>query len=248
MKNKKILIGISTFILFFSIQTPSSQRHSEPNKRVLLALDKIQHDECLIEITHQALKRAGYMADTQAVFIKNTTEQDLREKYDLLLGAEYSESLVKEMAYSDPIDSFEVGLLTLKKHDIRYLNLMDLAPYSIGYLRDASVTPAFDQATFLKKVAVDSMEQNIHNLLSNKVDIIVGNKRQMLAMIKHQYPNDINQVKYLNSPLQRLYFYNAFTKTRPDYLQLRDDFNLALHEMKLDGSYSKIIQKYERVF
>jgi ABC-type amino acid transport substrate-binding protein len=61
--------------------------------------------------------------------------------------------------------------------------------------------------------------------------------------LKTQFPDEYGKIDTLPEPLGENKFYNAFSRTHPDYEKNVADFNKGLKAIIDDGTYDKIMKK-----
>jgi polar amino acid transport system substrate-binding protein len=213
-------------------------------REVEAVADYEKQDGALVEIVRTALQRAGHHLTVHYMPWARALVEAQEGHADLLLGAYYTAERARSMAYSQPIGQLDISLLTLKKYHIRYSKLEDLKPYYIGVIRDAAVSPAFDHADFLNKEAVPDIEQNLAKLQLGRIELIAYKKDLLAAMIAARYPSERDQFEFLEPPLASNPMYCAFPMQKPGYRALLSDFNQGLEQIRQDGSYQRIVQKY----
>lgn len=137
-----------------------------------------------------------------------------------------------------------VSLFTHKSSNIVFKgSLDDIKRLNIGLVRGVSYGSIFDDAVRnnkLKKLYVaNNGSSNFEMLLSNRVDIVVSNKYGAHYIIdKNKF-----QVKELIPEIERIPSYIGFSKKR-ELLEVRDEFDRILIELKKDNTYNSIIKKY----
>jgi polar amino acid transport system substrate-binding protein len=215
-----------------------------PAHEVEAVADYEKQDGALVEIVRTALQRAGHHLTVHYMPWARALVEAQHGRADLLLGAYYTAERARAMAYSEPIGQLDISLLTLKKYRIHYAKLEDLKPYRIGVIRDAAVSPAFDRAAFLNKEAVPDIAQNLSKLLLGRIELIAYKKDLLAAMIAERYPGEQDQFEFLEPPLASNPMYCVFPMQKPSYRTLLADFNQGLQQIRQDGSYQRIVQKY----
>lgn len=214
-------------------------------RELLVATDYEKRGGYLEVVTMEALKRQGYQIKIEYMPWARALRLSMDfGAYDILLGAYLTRERQAKMAYSDPIGQAEHSLFALRLKKIRYTSVSDLAPLSIGKIRDAAVSDAFDKANLPGIEEVTSIEQNIKKLQAGRIDAFVDKKRTTLHILQTQFADFADQVEAIEPPLQVDYFYNAFPKSRPDHQKLLADFNRGLRAIKKDGTYDAILKKH----
>lgn len=124
-------------------------------------------------------------------------------------------------------------------------DIKSLSRYSFGAARKISYGNLFDNAVekrVLSNLAlVNTEEQVFKMLIAGRLDIVVSNKFGASDILKQISGQE--KVRELIPTLQTVPSYIAFSKKR-NLSAIRNKFDLTLKQMKTDGSYHKIIQKY----
>ncbi|MBN2059348.1 MAG: transporter substrate-binding domain-containing protein [Deltaproteobacteria bacterium] len=199
-----------------------------------------------MEITEEAFKRVGYAPEFKFLPWIRALDLSLEGKYDVLLGAYYTQERAEKMTYSEPIGKTEKMLLKLKEKDIRYKTLEELKPYRIGYIRGAQVSREFEEAekAYLNVEYVVDTEMNIRKLLSGRIDLVVEKKERIIYLLDTVFKKDRHKVEFIYPPLAINYFYNCVSKILPNHREIVDDFNRGLKILREDGTEEKILKKY----
>ncbi|WP_169749014.1 transporter substrate-binding domain-containing protein [Gynuella sunshinyii] len=210
-----------------------------------MSTDAEKKDGYLVQVTSEAFKRSGYDLEVRYLPWKRALEESMTGKVDGLLGAYYTDERAEKLYYSEPVGEVVISFMALKESNIRYNTLTDLKALEIGMVRGAVVNADFDQADYLNKIPVSTIEQNIQKLINNRVALIVDKQQQLQNIVENQYPDWVDKVEYLSPPLRVDYFYNAFFMAHPDGQKILTDFNKGLAEIRADGTYDQILQKYK---
>lgn len=198
------------------------------------------------EIISQAFKRVGYKVRFTFLPWSRAYEDTRKGKYDGLYASYYSKERAEIFALSDPYISGPLVLCSRNDRAIEFKTLRDLSSYRIGVVRGYVNTPEFDKADYLKKEAVVSDILNLRKLLGGRVDLIVIDKFTAMYHLKNtpSVQGDLNNVRFLNPPLEEKPLYIMFSKAVSDYKVKLADFNRGLSEIKADGTYEGILNKY----
>lgn len=130
--------------------------------------------------------------------------------------------------------------MTRSDMDIGYNELTDLNGYTIGTVHGFAYTDAFDKAGFLRKDAgATSPAQLLQKLMVKRVDLIVGDKTQLLYLARQQGVAD--RVKILPKPLAEVARYVGFARSNADKA---DRFAQGLEKLRRDGTLEKIISSW----
>jgi polar amino acid transport system substrate-binding protein len=124
-------------------------------------------------------------------------------------------------------------------------DLSKLSSLKFGVVRSLSYGAKLDFALKSKMLAnVEDVANGMPNflkLLDSRVDIVPSNKYVAVDILSKI--GRMGDVKELMPEIQTVSSYIAFSKKR-NLTAVRDDFDKVLREMKVDGSYQKIIDDY----
>lgn len=124
-------------------------------------------------------------------------------------------------------------------------NLSLMEGYTFGTVRKISYGSVFDQAVEQGMIShieeTRSGEKNMAMLILNRVDILVSNKYGAYDILNKLGRED--DVRELDPEVQTVPSYLAFSKKR-GLGHIRDQFDFTLKEMKMDGTYQKIIDAH----
>lgn len=139
-----------------------------------------------------------------------------------------------------PLQDGRTVFAVAKNSKVKYDNLKDLEGFTIGVVRGYAYTKEFDEAAFLKKD--DAAKDNVNilrKLAGGRVDIIVGDENVLSAEARKLGMSD--KIRFLPKALKVVQRYAAFplgNKTKAER------FAKALKEIKENGEYGKIIERY----
>lgn len=133
-----------------------------------------------------------------------------------------------------------VAALTVSGVEVN--SLEDLRGLRVGVVREYSYGESFDSMRGLNKIKANSSHQMLKMLLSQRMDVAVGNKAVFKFLAKKQ--GMLAHIKFIhvvgNDPL-----YLMFSKKRGARAQrLARDFSIVVREMHKDGTFKAIQDKY----
>jgi polar amino acid transport system substrate-binding protein len=196
-------------------------------------------------IVKEAFKRGGHNATVEFIPWLRALHIVKKGNANLVMGAYYSEKREKDYYYSDPFYELDVGFVALKSRGIsEFYSLKDLKDYRIGISRGWVNNKEFDRAKFLNKRPADSPKLNIKKLFSKRVDLIVIAFGLFNYEINNLEKSMIQEYVYIQPPLQKHALHLIMSRKVIDYREVIDDFNRGLLDMKLDGTYEKILKEY----
>lgn len=196
------------------------------------------------EIIAEAFQRVGYR--TRFVFLpwKRAMIRVAEGRHDALACAYYSKERDRIYAVSDSYAESPLGFFKQKDRDIRYRNLPDLQPYTIGVTLGYINTEAFDAATYLKKEAIVRDEQNIRKLALGRIDLALMDKYVGYYYLDNYLPGQRATIEFLEPPLENRKLCLMFSREKMDYQQKRKLFNQGLAIIRADGTMTAILERY----
>ena len=133
-----------------------------------------------------------------------------------------------------------VFMTTHKTRISDWQSLNDFAPFVIGQVRGYAYESSFDNADLGRDTSAQNPRQLVSMLLAGRIDIIVGDRTQLLYFVQEQRAQQ--QVRLLPRPLVEMPRYVAFSKgdtTRAE------QFSQALERLRERGELDTILRKWE---
>lgn len=141
-----------------------------------------------------------------------------------------------------PIRTGSTVFMTTHKTAIQdWQDIEDLSPYTIGQVRGYAYESGFDQADLARDTSAQNPRQLVSMLLAGRIDIIVGDKVQLLYFVREQLGEA--QVRVLPRPLVEMPRYVAFGKGDKQRAQ---QFSAALERLRAQGKLAAIQQRWEQ--
>jgi polar amino acid transport system substrate-binding protein len=196
-----------------------------------------------LEIVAAAFKKVGY----NVKYVFNNDWEDAYKKldkgmYDGMCPEYYTKAKESTLLFSD---FFSESLLTLafnKGLNLKYAGVKDLIPYRLGVVKGYFNTPEIDSATNLKKVIAATDEENLNNLITKKVDVIVIDRLVAQYFFDTKYQKSKLLIGFIDKPLMIHPLFVLFPKSLKESGQRVKDFNRGLEEIKKDGTYKAIMK------
>ena len=199
------------------------------------------------QIVIEAFKRAGHNATVEYLPWDRALHKVKDAEADIVLGAYYTKQRANEFSYSSPILMVDVGLVAGPHIDIsRYSTLRDLNRFRIGVAKGWANSPEFDAAQYLNKYVAKNQILNIRKLKHARVDMIAVS----FEVFRHEnakFPPPYSSQKhaYLEPLLSRSSLHIMMNNKLDDHQLIIASFNLALRQMKGDGTYDKILREHK---
>lgn len=199
-------------------------------------------------ISRAAFDRAGYELTIEFVPWTRALAGAKAGVYDGLLGAYYSRDRIAALAYSDAVSHNDENLLQVRGRGIRFNSFFDLQRYRVASLRD-SVQSQTLRDFGITVIDTDDTKTAVNLLLNERYDLFTIGKQQFNYLFS--VDPDLRAIKHkveLIEPAFRTYkLYNAVSRKRPDADEVVSAFNSALDEMRKDGSYDSILQRFDKL-
>lgn len=140
-----------------------------------------------------------------------------------------------------PIRTGSTVFMTTSKTSIRdWQSLDDLNAFVIGQVRGYAYESNFDKAELRRDTSAQNPRQLVSMLLAGRIDLIVGDRTQLLYFIQEQRAHE--QVRLLPTPLVEMPRYVAFAKGDEERAR---QFSAALEKLRAQGELEKILRKWE---
>jgi len=240
IENVLKLVPTCLLVLFFIISGAMAE-----NQKISFVTDTHKKNGYLVAITKEAFKRVGYDVDVTYMPWNRALVNVMEGRNEALLAAYYTDERAGKMLYSHSIGQTEIVLFKRQKSTIEYSDLTDLKSYTIGTIRGAATSTEFDAADYLEKIVLPSPDIMIKMLLADRIDLLVEQRKVIHTYLKNQFPNDINSLSALAPPLQVSKYFCTFSKKSPRHEKLVSDFNQGLQQIKMDGTYQRLINEYD---
>lgn len=213
--------------------------------------EELSHGGIFSEIVTAAYARKGYTVRYTDMPWARVLETVKDGDLDAAACAYYTEERNETYFFSDPV--MQGGALVLYKKkgtDITAWKTMeDLRGYRIGVLRGSAYTSEFDQADFLEKEAASSELFNLKKLLAGRLDLVLMDPAVANYFIRQyltdQEEFDTDEFDTVSPPLNEgQSVYLMFSRAIPDIQIKIQALNEGLKEIREDGTYNDILQKY----
>ncbi|WP_018691710.1 substrate-binding periplasmic protein [Algicola sagamiensis] len=196
-------------------------------------------------IVTQAFQKAGY----QVTYHYRPWTRALKEAKDGevhgVMDVYKTKERTKFLSYPDVVWKVKEELITVKPLNINYGgDLSNLKSAVIGVIRGSTAHDDFDQAQ-LKTYPYNQQDQGILLILKERIDLILAPRSLFFYHLERLSPRfDRSKVKILSPPYKVFDMYVAFSKKKPGFEKLTEEFNAGLKQIKADGSYQKILKKH----
>lgn len=240
----------SALLLSFALITASAGTYADDPVKMMTNtwppyVDQQMPEEGLaVELVTHIFARAGYPVKNTIDTWPRAMEGVRAGLYDVLGAAWRDDARDAEFVYSEPYLMNELIVVKRRELQGRFLSIDAMKNARVGLVTDYAYGVDFTEIPGVKLLYENHIIQNLINLLDNKVDFVVGDRR-VIALQLEEYLKDRRheiEVVSISLPPRALYVAGSRSTGRP--AKLITEFNAALLEVKRDGSYQKIIEKW----
>ena len=203
----------------------------------------------LVEISAEALRRAGYVPEVEAIPWARAVEA-AQAGEGVITAFSHTPDRDRSFDYSDVVFDDRVVLVTRRGADFPFLTLKDLAGHTIGIQRGSSYGPALEAALGMFVPVRDSGHiERLRMLVAGRIDgAIVSGGIPAVLFNAGAAGIELHDLIIHATPIAIDPNYMAIAKSRPDAAEILGRVNSALGEMNRTGMIEKIIAAYENSF
>ena len=198
-----------------------------------------------VELVNKALQRKGYQPRLHIENWQRALEGVQIGVFDATCAIWKTAKREQDLLFSEPYLDNKISFIKKKSLTVEYAHFTDLTGFVIGVLRDYAYSEQFTQSRILIKIPANHLIQNLQKLNQGTIDLTVGDELAINYALQKYLPMHANSFEFLAPPLANKKLYLAVSKSNKTAQTIIDDFNQAIKEMKLDGSYDQIISKYQ---
>jgi polar amino acid transport system substrate-binding protein len=212
----------------------------------------LDHDKpvgYIIDISTEALRRAGYVAEIDPLpWARAVAEADAGD--GAITGFSRTAERERRFDYSDLVLEDRVVLVTRRGADFPFNSLKDLANRTIGMQRGSSYGPELEAALGTFHPIRDSGHcERLKMLAAGRIDGAIVSGRTASAIFNTGSADiDVRDLVIHDTPVAIDPNYIAIAKSRPDAVEILDRVNEALAGMAQDGTTRRIVAGYESGF
>jgi polar amino acid transport system substrate-binding protein len=193
-------------------------------------------------LSREAFRRAGYKLDIEYLPWKRSQEEAKDGNYDGILGAMLTPEREPFFTSTEALMSFKHLLFSRSEELITYTVLSELKPYTIGTVQGSASEETL-KAAGLTIESVTKYEQNLKKLMLKRIDLMVGDSFLILDLLK-KYPEYKGKIRQVSPPIKVSSLQNLLSKTHPEPHSVVTDFNKGLSEMRADGTFDAILERF----
>lgn len=208
--------------------------------------EKLPAQGLAVELASHIFARAGYQADNTVERWPRALEGVRIGLYDVLGATWYDDDREADFLFSQPYMLNELIVVKRRDRQGKHFSLGDLDQARIGLLQDYAYGVDFSDIPQSTLVYENHIIQNLMNLLNNKVDYVIGDRRVIALQLQEYLAGRRHELEVLNISLPPRSLHVAASRSNPRHQAIIKAFNTALKEVKRDGSYQKIVAKWQQ--
>lgn len=189
-----------------------------------------------VELVSAILKEAGVTPQLRLYPWQRVKR--MLDRSEVEMAFQFADTPERRLQYTlaGPLRTGSTVFMTTAKTAIAdWRTLDDLLPYVVGQVRGYAYDAAFDKADLARDTSAQNPRQLVSMLLAGRIDVIVGDRVQLLYFVKEQ--RALDQVRILPTPLVEMPRYVAFDKQDT---ARAERFTQALQRLRRDGSLQRI--------
>lgn len=238
-------------VFWLSVTSLPLSAHTEPeDKTIYIAAsfyppyteETLLNGGFTLDICRAALKHAGYEVEVIFRPWKRALGETAEGRWDALAVAFYSPQRAETMHFSAPIWVAEGAFAAHKDRIHPVATIEDYRDLRIGVEVGAAFQIMMDDRG-IQTEAVRQIKQNIQKLLINRLDLMLSAKAYTQYVLNTEFPAEVReQIVLLNPSFNQSDLHLLFSKQRPDYKALTEQFNHGLRIIRENGEFEAILQ------
>lgn len=197
-----------------------------------------------VELVTKALERKGYKSTLSIDSWRRALDGVQLGVFDASCAIWKTADREQHLLYSEPYLENKISFIKKKSLQLNYQQLDDLKGYMIGVVSDYAYGEEFTQSRELIKIPANHIIQNLQKLASGSIEITLGDERAINYKLQQFFPVEVSSFEFIEPPLTYKDLYFAVSKANKSAPKIISDFNQSIEEMKQDGSYDQIVNKY----
>ncbi len=200
------------------------------------------------ELVMTALSRAGYDYTFSYDNWSHTLQGTEIGVLDIVVAGWYTDERAQQFVYSEPYLYNRISFIKRKNDSVDYTSMEDLRGEVIGIVSNYAYGPEFDGSNLLIKLPNNHLIQNLSLLQQGKLDLTLDDELVIRHQLRTFMPGTSEQFAFLTKPVSIRGLHILVSRRHQNHEQIVSAFNQALKQMKEDGSYQSILEKYQDGF
>jgi len=198
-------------------------------------------------IVSESFKASGYKSYLEFIQWKEAMRRVKAGEKDVLVGAFYSDERAQDYHVSMPIYSVLSGVIKHQNLDLDFYSSFEmLNQYKIGKIEGAVISQSFDSFPFQKIQRYEATVDGINALEKGDINLFADN----LSVVKSAASKmgiDPKKFTMVQPPIEKNDLYVMISKNISNSEKIRDDFNAGFIMIQANGTYEKILNKFEQL-
>ena len=198
-----------------------------------------------VEIVREALKTQGYDL-TIEIYPWARAVQSVKEgQKDIVPGIWHTQERENLMHLSQSYAVNEVKFVVARDSKIEYSGFLDsLTGKQIGVIREYGYGEEFNNSDYFFRQKTNSFVLNVQKLIKGRVDMTLEDELVAKSLLIEENAGLLDKIKFLEPPLSERNLYVASAKKNNKSKKIIAAFNKGLQEIKENGLYERIFEKY----
>ena len=198
-------------------------------------------------IVSESFKASGYQSQLEFTQWKEAMRLVKSGEKDVLVGAYYSEDRAQDYHVSIPIYSVLTGVIKQEGLDLDFYSSFEmLNQYKIGKMEGSVISQSFDAFPFETIQGYNGAEEGLRALAKGDINLYADNL-SVVKSIAGKIGIDPSQLSMVQPPIEKNDLYVMISKNIKDAEKIRDDFNAGFIMIQANGTYEKILKKFEQL-
>ncbi len=207
---------------------------------------KLPDEGLALELVKHIYSRTDYAPEITIESWSRAIEGAQLGVYDGLASVWYTEARNQDLLFSEPYLDSKLIMLKLRARRGSLRSLDDLSGRRLGIRADYAYGIDFEGIPNVTLVEENHMIQNLLNLLNGSVDVVIGDQRTVAMQINDYLGDQRSKFQVIPLDLPGRQRHVALNRELEGHEAVIAAFNKALAEVRKDGSYDAIIEKWDQ--
>ncbi len=194
-----------------------------------------------VEFLRESFKRVGVTLEIQYTPWKRALDDARKGKVDGVCSCSSTREREEYLYFSAPLGSASSGLFSLSENTLKPVkSISQIGSKSIGVIKGYNLIEGLRDANVQNIFELSSERQGLQTLLKGRIDYYYSYEAPARFYLSESQESD--KVQY--EELAQTDYYSCFSKAPEGSKILLEKFNRGLAEIKADGTYTMILDKY----
>lgn len=196
------------------------------------------------EIVQAAFKEEGHDLKIEFVPWNRALELSQTGYYDGVIGALYSDDRAKNYLFSNTVYKMGLSIFVNKNSKYTKSDLENKKNLKLGRVRGYYYPTEYSLVKNHSIIESSTLENSLGALINNRLDFIIEANTVINYLLDEKFKNNKNKIIELDT-LNYQEYKILISKKVKDKDDILSAFNTGLEKIKKNGTYSKILKKYE---